>query len=91
MKVVLPVPARVRVKSFRLTIAVLALVVVVLVAARAGIVEDTANWRAVPALRLTFWPEAAPFGRLLPWPKPALNGLALFRTTVPPLTTVLPR
>ena len=46
--------------------AVLALVVVVLVAFKPAIVVDIANWTAVPALRLRFWPEAAPFGRLLP-------------------------
>ena len=66
VKVVFPVPAMVRVKSLRLTMAVLALVVVVLVAFKPAIVVDIANWTAVPALRLRFWPEAAPFGRLLP-------------------------
>ena len=66
VNVVLPVPATVSVKSLRLTMAVLALVAVVLVAFKPAIVVDIANWTAAPALRLRFWPEAAPFGRLLP-------------------------
>ena len=70
VNVVEAVPARVRTKSFRLTIVGLGLVAVVLVAARAGMVELRASCRVAPEtlFNVTWAEEAAPLGRPLAVP-----------------------